>query len=205
MLKFILLNKKMEQTLKNLCKAFIGESQARNRYTYYAKIAQKEGYEQIAEIFLVTAEQEKVHAKKLFEHIQELKEKLGKNKNEEIPVDAVVPSTYGNTEENLQAAINGEHYENTEMYPEFAKTAEKEGLSKIAARLRNIAKAEEHHEERYRKLLEQVKNKTFFKKSKKVWWVCRECGYAVFAKEAPLVCLACDHPKAYYELLEENY
>lgn len=195
----------MEETYQNLCKAFIGESQARNRYTYYAKIAQKEGYEKIAEIFLVTADQEKVHAKRLFEHIQELKEKLDKDANDEVHVEGVTPTTYGTTEENLQAAINGENYEHTEMYPNFAKTAEKEGLPHIAARLKNIAKAEEHHEERYKKLLEQIKGGTFFKKSEKVWWICRECGYAVYAEEPPEKCPSCDHPKSYYELKCEEY
>lgn len=195
----------MEETLKNLCKAYVGECQARNRYTYYAKIAQKEGYEQIAEIFLLTADQEKVHAKRLFEHIQELKKELKKKPDVEIQIDASVPTVYATTQENLQAAINGEHYENTEMYPGFAKIAQKEGLTKIANRFNNIAKAEEHHEERYKKLFEQIKNKTFFKKSKKVWWVCRECGYAVYATEPPEKCPSCDHPKSYYELKCEEY
>jgi len=193
----------MKETIQNLTKAFIGESQARNRYTYYAKIAKKEGYEQIAEIFLVTADQEKQHAKKLFEHIQELKKELGNY--EEIKVEASAPTTYGTTEENLQAAINGEHYENTEMYPEFAETAKKENLPKIAARLISIAKAEEHHEERYKKLLKQVKERTFFKKSKEKWWVCRECGYAHFGKEPPAKCPACDHERSYYQIKCEEY
>jgi len=195
----------MEETLKNLCKAFIGESQARNRYTYYAKIAKKEGYEQIAEIFLLTADQEKIHAKRLFEHIQELKKKLGKKADEEIKVESSVPSVYGNTVENLQAAINGEHYEAKEMYPKFARIAEKEDLTKISIRLKNIAKAEEHHEERYKKLLEQLKTGTIFKKSKKVWWICRECGYAIYAESAPQKCPSCDHPQAYYQLKCEEY
>ena len=195
----------MEKTLQNLCKAFIGESQARNRYTYYAKIAKKEGFEIIADIFLITANQEKTHAKRLFEHIQELKEKLEKEKGVEIPVEASVPSTYGKTEENLQAAINGENYEHTKMYPEFAKIAEEEGLSEIAKRLSSIAIAEKHHEERYKKLLEQLKAGTLFKKESEVWWICRECGYAVFGKEPPEKCPSCDHPKAYYELKNEEY
>lgn len=195
----------MEKTLQNLCKAFIGESQARNRYTYYAKIAQKEGYEQIAEIFLVTADQEKIHAKRLFEHIQEVKKKLGKKADEEITVEGVTPTVYGKTTENLQAAINGEHYEHETMYPEFAKIAEKEGLPEVANRMRNIAKAEIHHEERYQAILDQLKAGTFFKKNKKVWWICRECGYAVFSQQPPEICPSCDHPKAYYELRQEDY
>jgi rubrerythrin len=195
----------MKETLKNLCKAFIGEIQARNRYTYYAKVAKKEGYEVIAEIFRITAEQEKVHAKRLFEHIQELKKELPKAEQREIEVDAVTPTTYGDTIENLKAAIAGENYEHTEMYPGFADTAEKEGLKHIAVRLRSIAKAEEHHEERYKKLLEQLENKTLFKKSEKVWWICRECGYAHYGTEPPEKCPSCDHPTAYYQLRCEEY
>ena len=143
----------MNQTIQNLTKAFIGESQARNRYTFYAKVAKKQGYEQIAGIFLETAEHEKTHAKRLFEHIQE----LNKGKMDEIKVEAAAPTVYGKTIENLKAAIAGEHYENSKMYPKFAKIAEKEGLTKIAARLRSIAQAEKHHEERYKKLLKILK------------------------------------------------
>ena len=193
------------ETLQNLAKAFAGESQARNRYTYYAKVAQKQGYEQIAEIFLVTADQEKTHAKRLFEHIQELKKELPEEEQKEIKVDSVAPTVYDDTIKNLKAAIAGENYENTTMYPEFAKTAEKEGLKMIAARLRAIAKAEEHHKERYKKLLEQLENNTLFKKSEKVWWVCRECGYAHFGKEPPEKCPACNHPKAFYQVKCEEY
>ena len=189
----------MKKTLENLTKAFIGESQARNRYSFYAKIAKKEGYEQIAEIFSITAENEKVHAKRLFEHIQELKQ------GEEIVVEASAPLVYGNTTENLKSAIAGENYEYTSMYPEFAKVAEGEGLDKIAARLRAIAKAEEHHEERYKKLLGQVENNTFFKKPNEVWWVCRECGYVHFGVEPPEVCPSCDHPRSYYQFKCEEY
>ena len=190
----------MKETLKNLTKAFIGESQARNRYTFYAKIARKEGFEQIAGIFLITAENEKEHAKRLFEHIQELKKDL-----EEIKVEAAAPVVYGNTAENLKAAISGENYEYTEMYPEFAKVAEKEGLSKIAARLRSIAVAEKHHEERYKRLLKEIEEKTVFKKDKEVWWVCRECGYVHFGKEPPKKCPICDHERSYYEVKCEEY
>ncbi len=193
----------MQETIKNLTKAFIGESQARNRYTFYAKIAKKEGYEQIAEIFLITADNEKEHAKRLFEHIQELKKELGNN--EEINVDAVAPTVYGTTEENLQAAINGEYYEYTEMYPEFAKIAEQENLHKISTRLKAIAVAEKHHEERYKKLLEQVKNKTIFKKESEVEWVCRECGYVYKGEEAPVKCPSCDHAQAFYQIKCEEY
>jgi rubrerythrin len=144
----------MEKTLQNLIKAFIGESQARNRYNFYAKIAKKEGYEQISSIFTETAEQEKTHAKRLFEHIQELKKELGKN--EPIMVEAEASTVYGTTAENLKAAIEGETYEKEKMYPEFAQIAQEEKLPKIATRLRSIAKAEDHHRDRYQKLLEQL-------------------------------------------------
>ncbi len=194
----------MKKTLQNLIKAFIGESQARNRYSFYAKIAKKEGYEQIAAIFLETAEQEKVHAKRLFEHIQELKEKIGE-KIDEIKVEIDAPTVYGNTAENLKAAVAGENYEHTVMYPEFAKIAEEEGLINIAARLRAIAKAEEHHEERYKKLLKEVENNSVFKKDKKVAWVCRECGYVHIGTEAPQKCPACNHPQSYYQIKCEEY
>jgi len=190
----------MKKTLENLTKAFIGESQARNRYTYYAKVAKKEGFEQIAEIFLQTADNEKAHAKRLFEHIQELKEN-----NEEIKVEAVAPTVYGTTKENLKAAIAGEHYENTEMYPEFAETAEEEGLSDIAVRLKSISKAEEHHENRYIKLLEQVENNTVFKKDEEIQWLCRECGYTAMGTEPPEKCPSCDHPRSYYQVKCEQY
>jgi len=195
----------MKQTLKNLCKAFIGESQARNRYTYYAKIAKKEGYEKIAEIFLITADNEKEHAKRIFEHIQEIKKELPEEEQDEIAVDAVCPAVFGTTAENLKAAAAGENYEYAEMYPEFAKVAEEEGYPKIAGRLKAIAKAEEHHEERYKKLLEQVEAGTFFEKSEKVWWVCRECGYVFYGEKAPEKCPSCDHAKSYYELKCEEY
>ena len=193
------------KTLQNLTKAFIGESQARNRYTYYAKVAKKEGFEQISAIFLETAEQEKIHAKRLFEHIQELKEKLGKPKDQAIVVEAEAGTVYGTTEENLQASIDGETHEFETMYPEFAETAKKEGLDKIATRLKSIAIAEKHHKQRYEKLLEQLKANTIHKKSEKVVWVCRECGYTHEGEQAPELCPSCDHPKAYYQVQSENY
>jgi len=194
----------MKKTLENLTKAFIGESQVRNRYSFYAKIAQKEGYEQIAEIFRITADNEKTHAKRIFEHIQEIKEKIGE-KLDEIKVEAVAPTIYGTTIENLKAAISGEHYEYTEMYPEFAKVAEEEGLDNVAKRLRAIAKAEEHHEERYKKLLKEIEAGTVFKKDKEIWWVCRECGYIHFGTEPPEKCPSCDHPRSFYQVKCEEY
>ena len=194
----------MKQILINLAKAFIGESQARNRYTFYASVARKEGYEQIAEIFALTADQEKEHAKRLFEHLQDLKQKSEETISE-IKVEAPVPTAIGSTEENLAAAIAGENYEHTLMYPEFAKIAEAENLPAIAARLKSIAKAEEHHEERYPKLLNEAAMGTVFKKEKEVWWVCRECGYVHFSKEAPIKCPSCDHAQAFYQLKCEEY
>ncbi len=194
----------MKKTFENLTKAFIGESQARNRYTFYSKIAQKEGFEQIAEIFLITADNEREHAKWLFRLINQLKEKSGE-KLDEIAVEASAPLTLGDTKENLKAAITGEHYETTEMYPEFADVAEKEGLKDIAGRLRAISKAEEHHEERYNKLLRKAEGKTVFKKDKKVYWVCRKCGYIHEGKEPPQRCPSCNHPKNYFELKCEEY
>ncbi len=201
--KCIIILIKMDKTLKNLAKAFIGESQARNRYTFYSQIAKEEGYEQIGEIFIETANHEKEHAKRLFEHIQELKGKLGNN--EKISVETEAPTIYGTTAENLKAAINGEHFENSEMYPEFAKIAEKEGLYNIANRLRSIAKAEKHHEERYEKLLKEIKTGTVFKKKNEVEWVCRECGYVHLGKEAPEKCPSCDHERYYYQIRSEEY
>ncbi|MHA1712322.1 MAG: rubrerythrin [Candidatus Freyarchaeota archaeon] len=194
----------MENTLKNLVKAFIGESQARNRYTFYAKIARNEGYEQIAGIFLITAENEKEHADNLFKLINELKKK-SPEKLDEIKVEAAAPTVLSDTAENLKAAIAGENYEHTKMYPEFADVAEKEGFPEIAARLRAIAKAEEHHEERFKKLLKEVEAGTVFKKEKEVWWVCRECGYIHFGKEPPEKCPSCDHPRSYFQLKCEEY
>jgi len=191
----------MTKTIENLIKAFIGESQARNRYDFYAKVARKEGFEQISEVFLITAENEKVHAKRLFEHIQE----LNKDKAGEFNVEATAPTTYGNTVENLKSAIAGENHEHTQMYPEFAKIAEEEGLQDIANRLRAIAIAEKHHEERFQKLLKEVRAGTVFKKGQEVWWVCRECGYVHFGTEAPEKCPSCDHPRSFYQIKCEEY
>lgn len=194
----------MKNTIQNLTKAFIGESQARNRYTFYSKIAQEEGFEQIAEIFLTTADNEREHAKWLFRLINELKQKSDENL-EEINVEAAAPTVLGNTVENLKAAIAGEHYENSQMYPEFADTAEKEGFPEIAKRLRAIAEAEVHHEQRYRKLLKEVENSTVFKKEKEVFWVCRKCGYIHEGEEPPEKCPSCDHPAKHFEIKCEEY
>jgi len=194
----------MKATIENLVKAFIGESQARNRYTIYSKVARKEGFEQISEIFLITAENEKEHAETLFNLIMELKRRSGEEISE-IKVEAVAPLVLGNTAENLKAAISGENYEHTRMYPEFADVAEREGLPEVAARLRAIAKAEEHHEERYRKLLREVESNAVFRKDREVWWVCMECGYVHYGTEPPEVCPSCGHPKGYFQIKCEEY
>ncbi len=194
----------MKTTIENLTKAFIGESQARNRYSFYAKIAKKEGFEQIAEIFSLTAENEREHAKWLFRMINELKNKSDEN-FDEIKVEAATPTILKNTVENLKAAIAGENFEQTQMYPEFADAAEEEGLSEIVGRLRAIAIAEKHHEERFRKLLEQVEKNTVFKKEEGVYWVCRKCGYVHEGEEAPEKCPSCNHPKNYFEVKCEEY
>ncbi|OQA38793.1 MAG: Rubrerythrin [Parcubacteria group bacterium ADurb.Bin316] len=152
----------------------------------------------------MTAEQEKTHAKRLFEHIAEIKKQSGEDLNE-IVVEVAAPTTYGTTIENLKAAIAGENHEYTQMYPEFADQAEADGFSEIAIRLRAIAKAEEHHEERYKKLLEQLEKGTIFNKDKEVWWVCRECGYVHFGVNPPEKCPSCDHPTAFYEVKCEEY
>ncbi|MFH1564821.1 MAG: rubrerythrin [bacterium] len=195
----------MKKTIQNLTKAFIGECQARNRYTFYAKTAQKEGYQQVADIFLETAEQEKTHAKRLFEHIQELKKRIGDESLNEIMVEVAAPTVYDNTIENLKAAISGEHYETSDMYPGFADIADADGLLDIAKRLRSIAKAEAHHEERYKKLLAEVEGGTVFKRDEEIFWVCRECGYVHYGNEAPEKCPSCDHPRDYYQVKCEEY
>lgn len=194
----------MNETIVNLTKAFIGESQARNRYTFYAKIARQEGYEQIGGVFQETADQEKEHAKRLFEHINELKKDSSENLDE-IKVEASAPTMYDTTTENLKAAIAGENYEYTSMYPEFAEQADKDGLPKIAQRMRSIAKAETHHEERYKKLLAELEAGTVFKKDKEVTWTCRECGYTHNGTEPPDKCPSCDHAKSFYQVKCEEY
>lgn len=193
----------MERTLKNLINAFAGESQARMRYTFYAKVAQKEGYEKVGEVFRITAENEKEHAKRIFEHIQEIKKQLGNH--EEITFETTAPTTWGTTIENLKSAIAGETHEETEMYPEYANIAEQEGLENIAKRLRAIALAEKHHKERFQEILKQIEQKTFFKKEEVVEWVCMECGYVHKGKNPPEKCPSCDHEKEFYELKVEKF
>jgi rubrerythrin len=187
---------KGSETEKNLLKAFAGESQARNRYTYFASAAKNEGYEQISAIFLETAENEKEHAKVFFKYLQ----------GGDTEITASYPAgKISNTSENLLASANGEKEEWGSLYPEFEKIARKEGFSDIAESFKQIAEVEEQHEKRYRKLLENVKLKTVFKKNNIVEWKCRNCGYVHKGKEAPKLCPACKHPQSYYEVLEKNY
>jgi rubrerythrin len=191
-------NLKGSKTEKNLLKSFAGESQARNRYNYFSSIAKKEGYEQISAIFLETAENEKEHAKVFFKYLNEI--------GEPLEITAIYPAgRIGSTSENLLAAAEGEKEEWGELYPDFEKVAREEGFEEIADSFKEIAEVEEQHEKRYRKLLENVKNNSVFKKNEVVKWKCRNCGYVHEGKEAPELCPACKHVQAYYELLSENY
>jgi len=194
----------MKKTVENLAKAFIGESQARNRYTLYAKVAKKEGYEQLSEIWLNTAENEREHAKWAMRMINSLKEEADEDLSE-ITVEADAPTILGDTIENLKASIEGETYEYTEMYPEFADAAEEEGYEDIAERLRAIGRVEEHHEERFTRILREVEAGTVFKKDSPVKWVCRKCGYIHEGTEPPEKCPSCDHPTEYFEILCEEF
>ena len=184
------------QTEKNLLTSFAGESQARNRYTYFASVAKKEGYEQIAAIFTETADQEKEHAKRMFKYLE----------GGMVEITASYPAgVIGRTLDNLQAAANGEHEEWAEMYPHFADVAEAEGFPEIAAMYRNISVAEKGHEERYRAFVKNVETAKVFAKEGEVVWQCRNCGYIHVGKEAPEVCPACLHPQAYFEVKKNNY
>lgn len=195
----------MQKTLENLTKAFIGESQARNRYTLYSKQAANDGYPQIAEIFIETADNEQQHAKWIFRMIQDLKVKMGSDLDE-IQLDTADASlVLGNTIKNLKDAIKGEHYEYDEMYPEFADCAEEEGLIDISDRLWAIAHAEEHHEDRYKKLIQQLEAGTMFKKDYEEIWTCIKCGYTYKGEEPPEKCPSCNHPTKYFKLLREEY
>ncbi|VVB75778.1 Rubrerythrin [uncultured archaeon] len=198
----------MEETLKNLGKAFIGESQARNRYTFFAKQALKEGYIQLSDIFTVTAEQEREHAKKIAIMIQDVKDLMKKAKKkvpETIELDTHADAGMGDTQFNLKGAIAGETYETEEMYPAFAKQADKDGLPEVAKRLRSIAVAERHHAERYQKFLDGIKAGSLWKKEKVTIWVCRECGYQHIGKEPPKECPSCGHASNYFLVKCEEY
>lgn len=171
------------QTEKNLQAAFAGESQARNKYTYFASVAKKEGFEQIAEIFLGTADNEKEHAKMWFKELAGI----------------------GDTAANLEAAASGENFEWTDMYEDFAKTAEKEGFKELAAKFRMVGAIEKRHEERYRALLKNVQTAAVFAKSEVKVWECRNCGHIVVGTRAPEICPVCSHPQSYFEISAENY
>ncbi len=184
------------QTEKNILTAFCGESQARNRYTYFASKAKKEGYVQISHIFEETANQEKEHAKRLFKLLE----------GGEVEISGAFPAgVIGTTEENLAEAAGGENYEYTIMYPGFAETAREEGFPEIAAIFEAIAVAEKQHEKRYLDLKTNIEEGKVFKRDKKVTWRCRNCGYLHEGEEAPETCPACDHPQAHFELLGENW
>ncbi len=183
-------------TEKNLLTAFAGESQARNRYTYFASQAKKDGFVQIQSIFEETANQEKEHAKRLFKFLE----------GGEVEIKAGFPAgVIGSTQENLKAGAAGEHYEHTEMYPGFAKTARDEGFEDIANVFESIAVAEKQHEKRYLDLAANIEAGRVFKRDTEVVWRCRNCGYLHTGSEAPEICPACAHPKAHFELLGENY
>lgn len=187
---------KGSETEKNLLKAFAGESQAKNRYTFFAKQAKKEGYEQIAAIFEETARQEEEHAKLFFKAL----------KGGHVEITASYPAgQILSTEENLKAAAEGEHEEWSDMYSSFSKVAEKEGFKEIAHTFKMVSGVEKEHEARYLKLLANVQNGTVFKKEEKVYWYCRNCGHVHFGKEAPEHCPTCDHPQAYFQLQVREY
>ncbi len=187
---------KGSKTEKNLLKAFAGESQARNRYTYFASAARKEGYEQIANIFIETAENEKEHAKMFFKHLE----------GGDVEITATYPAgMIKDTKSNLEAAAAGENLEWTTLYSDFAKIAKDEGFAEIARTFEQISKVEKFHESRYRKLINNIGNAEVFKKKEAVKWHCINCGYVVEGAEAPKECPACKHPQAYYEVLAENY
>jgi len=187
---------KKSQTEKNLLTAFAGESQARNRYTYFSSQARKEGFVQISAIFEETANQEKEHAKRLFKFLE----------GGEVEISAAFPAgVIGSTSENLKEAAAGENYETTEMYPNFAKVAEEEGFSEIADVFRNIAVAEARHRDRYLALEKNIAEGKVFKREKSVRWICRNCGYVHEGTDAPDVCPACAHPQAHFELEALNY
>ena len=187
---------KGSKTEQNLLKAFAGESQARNRYTYFASAAKKEGYEQIANIFTETAENEKEHAKVFFKHLE----------GGDVEITAVYPAgAIKDTKSNLEAAAAGENLEWTALYQDFAKTAKDEGFSDVCRSFEQVAKVEKFHETRYRKLINNLTNNEVFKKKVPVKWHCINCGHIIESADAPKECPACKHPQAYYEVLAENY
>jgi len=196
------MNFKGSRTAENLMKAFAGESQARNRYSFFSSVADKEGYKQIRDIFLETANNEKEHAKRFYKLLAEgFKDELPTG----VKIEAEFPVAYGNTWENLKAAAAGEKEEWSDLYPLFAKIAEEEGFLEVAVAFRMIASVEKHHEARYLKLAENVENHRVFKREKKVAWICMNCGYVVTGEGAPEKCPACLHSKEYFAIFEETY
>lgn len=184
------------RTEQNLLKAFAGESQARTRYTFFASVAKKEGYEQIAGVFMETAEQEKEHAKRFFKFLE----------GGMVEITASFPAgVIGTTIENLEAAAAGENEEWSELYPEFAQVAEEEGFKAVAVAFKMISKVEEEHEIRYRKLLSNIKEGQVFEKEEEIEWQCRNCGYVHKGKKAPGKCPACEHPQSFFEPKKQNY
>ncbi len=196
----------MKETTKKLFTAYVGESQARNRYTFFSKVAKKEGYVLVSEIFLETANQEREHGNWFYKMLQGFKKEEPFDEMKVLP-DADFPTTHGTTIENLKSAIAGENMEWQTLYPDIVETAEKEGYSDIATRVRAIIVAEKHHSERYDKLLKLVGDDAFFKRGDKVVWVCMECGYEVEMDEllANFKCPSCDHPQAYYRKKCEDF
>jgi rubrerythrin len=192
-------NLKGSKTAENLMKAFAGESQARMRYTFYAKTAGKEGYKQIEEIFLETAENERMHAKLFYKHL------IAAMNGEAVTIQAAYPAALDTTVKNLEYAANGENEEWSSLYSGFAGIADEEGFADVARTFRGIATVEKRHETRYRKLLENVKGNRVFCKGKKVSWKCRVCGMIIEADKAPEKCPVCDHPQEYFEVFVENY
>jgi rubrerythrin len=196
------MNLKGTKTAENLMKAFAGESQARNRYTYYGSVADKEGFKQIKNIFIETADNEKEHAKRFYKFLLAgLKDELPTT----INIEASFPVSQGNTLDNLKAAASGENEEWEDLYPAFANIAEEEGFKDIAKAFRAIADAEKAHEIRFNKLVENIMNDKVFKKEEKVLWKCENCGYIHEGTDAPEVCPACIHPQSYFELFVETY
>lgn len=187
------------RTAENLMKAFAGESQARTRYTYYASQAKKEGYVQISNIFMETAENEKEHAKRFFKFLNE------SLCGQAVEINAAYPVALGDTKVNLKAAAEGENEEWTDLYPAFADVADEEGFPQIAHVFREIAEVEERHEARYRKLLSNIENNKVFEKDEEVEWKCNNCGYIHKGKSAPQACPACAHPMGYFEVFKETY
>jgi len=187
----------MKETPKKLFAAYVGESQARNRYTFFASIAKKEGYVLVSRIFQETADQEREHGLNFYKMLQEFKKE---EDFDDFLVNEMYPTTYGKTIENLKSSVNGETMEYTKLYPDLADTAEKEGYPHIKKRTRAIARAEQHHAERYGKLLKLIGDDAFFKRGEKVVWVCLECGYEVELDELPedFVCPSCSHPRSYF-------